>query len=50
VAVASRLVDQANATALVNQLQEILQRLDHDEISAPSLENAVRQLIKSLTS
>jgi DNA/RNA endonuclease G (NUC1) len=50
VAVASRLDGRANPAALVNQLQEILQRLDHDETSAPSLESAVRQLIQSLTS
>jgi hypothetical protein len=50
VAVASRLDGRANPAALVNQLHEILQRLDRDETSAPSLVNAVRQLIQSLTS
>ena len=47
---AAKLLEQAAAPAAVNQLQELVRRLEQGGVNAPSLGDAMRQLIQSLTS
>lgn len=47
--VASKLLERGLDTAAVNQLREVLQRLQHDALNTPALALAVRRIIESLT-
>jgi hypothetical protein len=47
---AIKLLGQATTNSAVNQLEGVLQRLDHSETGAPALAAAVRRIIQSLTS
>ena len=47
---AAKLLDQATVTAAVNQLDEVVRRLERSGLGASDLADAVRRIIQSLTS
>jgi hypothetical protein len=47
---AAKLLDQATVTAAVNQLEEVLRRLERSGMGAGDLAEAVRRIVQSLTS